>query len=64
MKKIKEWFDGLPISNLVVAFLLGIYLIKLVTGRNIISGLSDLMRPGKEDWINGVAEGIEAMEGL
>jgi hypothetical protein len=50
---------GIPIT----VILLCIYVIKLVTRRNILDGLSDLMGPVKENWINGVAEGIEAMEG-
>jgi len=48
---------GIPIT----VILLGIYVIKLVTGRNKISGLSDLMGSEKEDWISGVAEWTEAV---
>ena len=51
----------LLICILLILFLLGIYVHKLATGKNIISGLSDLMGPVKEDWIDGVAEGIKAV---
>jgi len=50
---------GIPIT----VILLGIYAIKLVTGRNIIAGLSDIMGPVEEKWIDGVSEGIKALEG-
>ena len=54
----------LSIYILLTVILLGIYVHKLRTGRNIIAGLSDLMKSAvKEDWIDGIAEGIKAIEG-
>jgi len=61
-KKVKEWLTGMASIGIPInVILLGIYAIKLVTGRNIIAGLSDIMGPVEEKWINGVAEWTEAV---
>jgi len=61
-KKVKEWLTGIASIGIpITVILLVIYVIKLVTGRNIIAGLSDIMGPVEEKWINGVAEWTEAV---
>ena len=61
-KKVKEWLTGIASIGIpITVILLVIYVIKLVTGRNIIAGLSDIMGPVEEKWINGIAEWTEAV---
>ena len=61
-KKVKEWLTGIASIGIpITVILLVIYVIKLATGKNIISGLSDIMGPVEEKWINGIAEWTEAV---